>query len=197
MLARSDWLNAPAAPPKRRLVTALCLSVLLHALLAGDWHSGSGGHRDTTMAAAALQARLEAAPAPLSQPAPDVRQEPLPTASPRRADKNAGPAALPARPLVAAGDSGPDPRFYLARELDQYPMPLTALRAPGAAVGGVRLWASIDQTGQVVEVAVIDAASAESASDARGQVLSTRFEPGRRDGRAVKSRVLLVLGRDG
>ena len=89
-------------------------------------------------------------------------------------------------------------RFYLARELDQYPSPLTAL-VPGAgthgsATGSVRLWVSIDQAGQVVDAAVIDAdPPGVREQSARELVLATRFLPAHRDGRPVKSRVLLVL----
>ncbi len=89
-------------------------------------------------------------------------------------------------------------RFYLARELDQYPSPLTALDpgagTHGSATGSVRLWVSIDQAGQVVDAAVIDAdPPGVREQSARELVLATRFLPARRDGRPVKSRVLLVL----
>ena len=94
---------------------------------------------------------------------------------------------------AGTADSGPDLRFYLARELDQYPSPLSALHLDN---GSVRLWVSIDQTGRVVEVAVIDAdPPGEFETLARERVLATRFAPAWRDGRPVKSRVLLVLGR--
>jgi len=66
----------------------------------------------------------------------------------------------------------------------------------GRGAGSARLWVSIDQTGRVVEAAVIDAdPPGEFERLARERVLATLFVPARRDGRPVKSRVLLVLGR--
>jgi len=63
--------------------------------------------------------------------------------------------------------------------------------------GGVRLWVSIDQAGRVVDVAVIDAdPPGEFERLARERVLATWFVPAERDGRPVKSRILLVLRQD-
>ena len=89
-------------------------------------------------------------------------------------------------------------RVYLARELDRYPVPVSALSLHagerGAPTGSVRLWVSIDQAGRVTDIEVIDTGS-PGAWDAvaRERLLGTRFNPAYKDEKAVKSRVLLVL----
>ncbi len=130
------------------------------------------------------------------------RRSSLPPKTSRRRLAGSGSSTRPAvaaaaeRPPAGAAASGPDLRFYLARELDQYPLPLSTLNL-GNAVGGVRLRVSIDETGRVVDAAVIDTdPSGELERLARERVLATPFAPAWRDGRPVKSRVLLVLGRD-
>lgn len=174
--------------PLRRMVIALGVSLLVHYLLVGGWGSDA---RPVAPAAVSLQARLEPVPAPL--PAPE-QIESLPDST------NPKPGPLPRRasPAVTAqpaASGGLDLRFYLARELDQYPSPLSALHLDHGHRGSARLWVSIDQTGRVLEVAVIDAdPPGELERLARERVLATPFAPAWRDGRPVKSRVLLVLG---
>lgn len=186
----------------RRPLIALGVSLLAHVLLAGGWTGGGGAPRAVAVSPA-LQARLDAAPAPLlvteSVPLaapdamPDKPSPQLPASRPRTR-----PAAAPATRQPGAVASGPDTRFYLARELDRYPSPLSALRLDAGeregTAGRVRLWVSIDQAGRVVDAAVIDAdPSGTMEQSGRELVLATRFLPGQRDGRPVKSRVLLVL----
>jgi protein TonB len=174
--------------PVQRMLIALGASLLVHVLLVGGW--GSGAARTTPVAP--LQARLEPAPAALPQPA--LVDAPAAMAMSRSVSRRATPApAVAAAPAAAsAAVAGPDLRFYLARELDQYPSPLSPLRLDA---GSVRLWVSIDQAGRVLDAAVIDAdPPGEMERQARGRVLATSFVPARRDGQAVKSRVLLVLG---
>jgi TonB family protein len=100
-------------------------------------------------------------------------------------------------PLKAAAGAGvPDPRFYQARELDRYPAPLAPLNLQAAAglSGSVRLWLSIDLTGNVVDVSVADAdPSGALESRARESLLATRFMPAMKNERPVKSRILLEL----
>lgn len=183
--------------PVRRMLIALGASLLVHFLIAGDW-GGSGAARTVTTVLAPLQARLELIPAvlPSSEKTdnPPVSISSQPTELLRRAAPTV--AAAVEQPPAGAAASGPDLRFYLARELDQYPSPLATL-SPGNDRGtadGVRLWVSIDETGRVVDAAVIDAdPPGEFGRLARERVLATPFVPARRDGRPVKSRILLVL----
>lgn len=174
---------------------ALGLSLLAHFLMVGGW--GASGTGSPTTIIVPLQARLEPAPAALPPSAvsdiPPVSVALRPAASPRRTLPVSAAAVVEQSPAGTAG-SGSDLRFYLARELDQYPSPLSALYLDN---GRVRLWVSIDQTGRVVDAAVIDAdPPGEFETLAQERVLATRFVPAWRDGRPVKSRVLLVLGLD-
>lgn len=182
--------------PVRRMLIALGASLLVHFLIAG-W-SGSGKARGAADAPVRLQARLESNPVVLPSAGkndqPPVRMAVSPAELPRR---TAPVAAATVR--QSAGAAATDPRFYLARELDRYPSPLSALDpgGDGAATGSVRLWVSIDEAGRVVDAAVIDPdPPGESGRLARERVLATSFISAWRDGRPVKSRVLLVLRRN-
>lgn len=186
--------------PLRRALIALCASLLAHFLIAGGW-GGSGAARTMASAPEPLQARLELIPAVLpsveisegSPPGATVR----PTALPRRAVPAV--AAAVEQPPAGAATGGPDLRFYLARELDRYPSPLSTLSLGDdrGTAGSVRLQVSIDETGRVVDAAVMDTDPSGALERlARERVLAMPFAPAWRDGRPVKSRVLLVLGRD-
>ena len=185
--------------PARRMLMALAVSLLAHFLMVGNW-GGSGAAHTMVTVLAPLQARLELLPESLPPSAeagiPPVTAVPQPVASSPRLPAAAPVAAVePPSPAGAAAD-GPDLRFYLARELDQYPTPLTALSLDDGRgiAGGARLWVSIDQAGRVVDVAVIDAdPPGEFERLVHERVLATRFVPARRDGRPVKSRILLVM----
>ncbi len=178
----------------RRLLIALGASLLVHYLIAGGWN-GTGGAQRAVVVSPPLQARLESRGQSTVEPvfsvAPDAKAQLAPPAVTK-------PARIVAVPLAAADFSrGADTRFYLARELDEYPAPLAPLHLrsdnPGAA-GSVRLWVSIDRAGQVVDVAVVDAEPpAVLAQRARELVLAMPFAPARKAGRPVRSRVLLAL----
>ena len=187
----------PHGAPRRRMLIALGASLLMHVLLAGGWGSGKGS---PASAVVPLQARLEMISAELPPSAvvdiPRVTTAPQPAILSRRASPAAVSVGAAVEPLPGgAAGSGPDLRFYLARELDRYPSPLSALSLDhGRGTGSVRLWVSIDQAGRVIAAAVIDAdPPGEIEHLAHERVLATRFVPAWRDGRPVKSRVLLVL----
>lgn len=180
--------------PLRRMLIALAVSLLAHFLMIGGWGSGAA---HTRSAVVSLQARLEPVPAALppavSADSLPVSVDPQPVVSARRASSTIVAAAAVEQSLAGAAAGGPDLRFYLARELDQYPSPLSVLTLNNGR-GSARLWVSIDQTGRVVEAAVIDAdPPGEFEQQLRERVLATSFVPARRDGRPVKSRILLVL----
>lgn len=196
-MAIQPALILPHGFPLRRMLIALGASLLVHVLLAGGWGSGKGS---AASAVAPFQARLEMLSAELPPSAvvdiPRVTTAPQPAILPRRASPAAVSVVAAVEPLPGgAAGSGPDLRFYLARELDRYPSPLSALSLDhDRGTGSVRLWVSIDQAGRVIDVTVIDAdPPGEFERLAREQVLVTRFAPAWRDGRPVKSRILLVL----
>lgn len=184
----------PHGVPGRRMLIALGLSLLAHFLMVSGW--GAPGTERTTAVVVPLQARLEPMPAALPPSVvvniPPVSDAPLPAVSVRRTSPANVTAAVVRQSPAGTVASAPDLRFYLARELDRYPSPLSALRLDK---GSVRLWVSIDQDGRVVDAAVIDADPPDGIERwARERVLATRFVPAQRDGLPVKSRVLLVLG---
>lgn len=128
-----------------------------------------------------------------SNPSPDtlrVSQAPIAesAAVERRED-----STLPKADLPMALDQ----QWYEARDLDAYPRALTPIIPPIAesgAEGSVTLLLSIDETGSVHDVRVIDAQPSDALGDAAAAAARvTRFEPGRRDGLAVRSRILVKL----
>jgi protein TonB len=159
------------SPAQATLTDPLVPGAVVH-----ERNTERGRHSDRTRAASvpALQ-RRPAAAAP--QPAPAIPP---------------GPAAMP---LVA------DPTWYPALQLDVVPRPITPLPAvyppPVGAEpvrGEVTLLLLVDETGTVHELSVMEAQPQgyfeAAALDAfRG----ARFEPARKDGRAVRSRVLVRM----
>jgi protein TonB len=92
-----------------------------------------------------------------------------------------------------------DPAWYLPREIDVYPRPAVPVRpvyparALDEGVGGrVTLLLLVDENGLVHEVSVVEAEPEgyfEESSVAAYQ--AARFEPARKDGRRVRSRILV------
>jgi len=176
----------PCKVPDRRFRLALGLSVAAHVLLAGSWGGGAAVPQTP------LQARLNASPALT----PDAAFAELPVAATMpalpetlRSGVYRRPEPLPAVAAPGSGSDagGADTRFYLARELDRYPEALELRQA--AAVTHVRVWVGIDQLGRVVDVVAADPGHPVAA--VRERLLAIRFVPARKDGRPVKSRVLM------
>ena len=198
----SDVLvSAADRASSRRLIIALGASLLAHYMVAGAWR---GGAPQSAVSQPAIAARLEApADALLLRDAPGTGVASPPAAIQARSGvpQLARNAVRPAQPVIVTAQPGPDNRVYLARELDRYPAPVTAISlnagTAGTPAGSVRLWVSIDQAGRVTDIAVIDAEPpVVFDAVARERLLGTRFSPAYKDERAVKSRVLLVLGHD-
>jgi len=186
--------------PLRRALIALSASLLAHFLIAGGW-GDSGAARTMATALAPLQARLELIPAVLPSAENPEGSLLSTTVQPTELSRRAAPAVATAveQPSASAAAAGPDLRFYLARELDRYPSPLSTLSLGNdhGTAGSVRLQVGIDETGRVVDAAVIDTDPSGALERlTRERVLAMPFAPAWRDGRPVKSRVLLVLGRD-
>jgi hypothetical protein len=113
-----------------------------------------------------------------------------------------GGSGLPAAVAAPSGAEAPvalrasDPTYYPARELDAYPRPAQPLeldRLSGA--GSIRLLLLIDEHGIVNDLSLVEAGATARLDEALRTVLVTaRFIPARKDGRDVKSRVLLSVG---
>lgn len=187
-------------PYATRMRIALAGSALLHLLGAAtiDAETPSGGARHHV---SPIIVRLESPWPPPERPEPAV-QERTPTRGARmeRADTA---RAAPAMPGVAAGaivvPVRADPTIYTARDLDSLPVPVLPLeisRLPLAStVAAVRLELLIDEHGTVSEITV---AGGVPEPELRAAIAATAFVPARKDGRAVRSRVVLsiALGRE-
>ena len=185
--------------PGRRLALALAISALLHLCLARSViveGMPSGGARS---ASAPIQVHLETAAPPL------LPEPPLPLL----VSRSSGIAAV-ARPIEPAKDdvSGketaaielrqpPDPVYYPARDLDSYPRPVAPLKlvvAPDGMSGKAQLILQINEHGTVDRVSVVETEPRGHLEDElRALLLQTQFLPALKDGRPVKSRILLSI----
>jgi len=160
-----------------------------------------------------------AAPAAIGSPM-TVRFAPQPDSFPQApAVTDAEGSRMPERPEPAGGTSGhapshmpatavappgadapavlraPDPTYYPARELDAYPQPARplALDRPAGA-GSIRLLLLIDEHGVVNDVSLVEADAAGHLEETlRAALAATRFLPAQKDGRAVRSRIVLSV----
>lgn len=193
-----------------RLGPALAASALVHwALLSvlpldTPWPGVASYPGD-----APITVRL--APAPV--PVPDVPAAPEPEA--RRVPRQPGPLAGSAvRVRSESSSSGaaqtgtevlalppaPDRDYYTARDLDRYPRPLARFqikRTAGDGAGEVRLEILIDERGIVQDMTFAGPAAPARVEEAlRAALAATRFLPAQKDGRAVRSRIVLSVGFD-
>ena len=94
-----------------------------------------------------------------------------------------------------------DPSYYTARDLDSYPRLVVALdinrlvnRAVGIPSPTIRLELIIDEHGIVNHVTfAAPGIPGVLETELRAAIAATRFIPARKDGRAVKSRVLMSI----
>jgi protein TonB len=197
-----------------RLALAVLLSAALHASLI----FGLAVRRPSTEPASEpILARVQAVPDPAASPSePQPREGPprraarpavrthsvaeSPADASNRADlvrraQPATPETLPPveMPLLA------DPTWYSAAQLDVFPAALAPVRpvypqaaADADAAGEVTLLLLIDATGRVHDSAVVDAQPAHTFEEAALEAFrAARFRPAERDGRSVRSRVLV------
>ena len=199
-----------------RLIFALVVSLAVHfavVLLI----QGKPMHADGTNAAP-LIARLEPVK-DIRLDASSVEEPVQPTIQPA-ADNSAAGETASADPVGAPSSSVPqaapqsasnvldipvirDPTYYAARFLDEYPKPLRPIepRFPEQATisrisgGTVTLLLLIDEDGVLRDISVVEA-QPESIFDeaALAAFHDMRFAPARKDGRAVRSRVLVTVG---
>jgi len=204
-----------------RLLVAGGLSLALHLLLLlGMQVNPTGGIANVS---STIYARLEppadetptetaAFPPEQLQP-PPVEQEAVKLASedPLAAPEPKKPAAPPEQKPEATPPSSPnagielplirDPTYYTAKQLDAYPQPLTPIRLhyPETAAaeridGHLRILLLIDEFGVVNEASVVEAEPPGYFEEAaRSVFVPARFSPGMKQGRAVKSRVVVQV----
>jgi len=196
-----------------RIRLALTVSAFFHLLLAAGLASEMPPRSGQPEGVALITARIELLPwsgpvhataadkEEFSRPRPvkhdiavtdDVRGEAEPGTT---SGMEQGAALPPALPPV------PDLTVYTARDLDSYPRPVFPLeierlaeRAAGFPPAGVRLELLIDEHGIVNDVAPAGPGTAgQPGAELRAALAATRFIPARKDGRAVKSRVVLSV----
>ena len=139
------------------------------------------------------------APVVPSPPAPDAVAEPATARIPTTLPSDPEPAAF------AVGDATsptiPDLVHYPAKDLDLYPQALKRIAPayPQAArdaqvTGSVTLLVLIDEAGRVVGTSVMDSAPDGVFEQAAQQALAdAAFFPAQKDGRAVRSRILMKV----
>jgi protein TonB len=99
----------------------------------------------------------------------------------------------------------PDLTYYAARQLDVYPalssaldLRYTANASAAGTIGRALVLLLIDNTGFVDDVAVVEAEPAGSVEEElRRTFAAVRFTPALKDGRAVRSRVLVHVNYGG
>ncbi len=195
--------------PEKRFAVALFVSALVHAALSGSVTQGISSRSPSILATAPV-VRVRLVLVPHEPQAPDV--PPVTDETPRRPQINGAPERRSADTAPIAGaEIGPvtsdrgfeasDPTYYAARELDVYPALATALEShvprTGAATearGRVLLMVHIGATGTVDAVSVMEAEPAGYfEEDARRTFQSALFRPALKNGRPVKSRILVQL----
>jgi len=213
-----DYLQRQRAG-RARLIAALMASLLVHAWLVHGY--GERERTRPAVAGVPFQATLTEAvsrePAftperfnyalqhaetnPAPAPAPRVLPA-APVAQPvaaRRGVNVASEHTVTAPTQVAALPQPQDPTYYSSRSLDIFPASLTpwdmnAIRAAAQHIGNARVTLLIDEAGVVNEVASVEGAPHTSAEQAiRELFLAAKFSPARKDGRVVKSRILVNL----
>lgn len=207
----------PRAPS--RLAVALTLSAFVHLWLAAGVAVDVPEGR-TPRGPAAIAARLELSAIPpevrLPPPAATVTEknarqdsrdggQPTPDGASRPSAISPSPEPSSAAEVPEPRVSGPalpqipDPAYYPARQLDVYPALLQPVRLEyperalqNKAGGRVLVMLFIDETGGVNDLSVVEAEPAGYFEHAvRAAFTDARFSPARKDGRTVKSRVLI------
>lgn len=195
-----------------RLRLALAVSVFSHLLFAAALVSEVPQRGAQVIGAAPIMVRLEylSRVPPASPAVADPDEPPIPRRIDRRTAASGG--ERPAAPLSEVSATKPDlaaplalpqvpdPTVYTARDLDSYPrpvVPLDAGRLEDPAAGksvSVRFELIIDEHGIVNDVALAGPGPAGLLdTELRAMLAAARFIPARKDGRAVKSRVLLSI----
>ncbi|HUP95336.1 MAG TPA: TonB family protein [Burkholderiales bacterium] len=210
-MAASSFASTPfndLRAARKRMAAALALSLLVHLVFAGVIRGGSTTLSHRASVQQYIHARLNA-PAPPTLPyAPPTARKANPARSsplPEDTSVSASPIAreTPTRrdstALTAA--SAVDAKYYSARELDVYPAPLAPLvmnltgKAAAARTYGYALLSiMLDATGAVTEVQLLEAEPAGFFDDdGIKSIASTVFTPALKNGRAVKTRIVVRI----
>jgi hypothetical protein len=191
----------PASAADTRLRIAVAGSALLHLLgAAAPGPEALPGAASGRWPSDPMTVRVEPLPVPPGSAAlEEIVGQPSAPATSRaaRRERKAAP-----RPAAIAAPRIADPTVYAAAELDSLPRPVAPLdigrlreRAPSPS-SDVRLELVIDELGTVSEVAYVRTAASTARvleRDLRDAIAAMPFVPARKDGRAVKSRIVLSV----
>jgi protein TonB len=211
-MATSSFGSSTAAhdarAARKRVSAALAVSLLLHLVIAGLIRGGSTTFSHRASVQNFLHARISELAAPTLPDAPPAALELNHARSPpRREHASDSPPAI--AESAAAGRASnaitaartADAKYYSARELDVYPAPLAPLMlnhtgkaAAGRSYGYALLAIMLDATGAVADVELLEVQPAGYFDDdAVKAITSTRFTPALRNGRAVKTRIVVRI----
>jgi protein TonB len=203
--------SSPSVVPavRKRLLAALAVSALLHAALCVVVTGGARRHASVPAPRPLLAVRIvpdKASLAPEALPPTEPTARVMPPAERTAAKPAPAASAIPAQATrearaESAAIEAPDSTYYAARQLDVYPAlakPLELRYGGKAAADGVTgralLLVLIDDSGTVKDVSVVEAEPADYfEDDAKRAFMSARFSPAYRNGRAVRSRVLVEV----
>ena len=214
MTAAACTLSFPGSrSATRRLAQALALSAAAHLLLVESLALETTLR--TTLRTTLLMTAQAAAPATLSvriEPATEAEPDGLPAQAPLPVvarERTRGIERVQASTRVKQGaeatlvlPQAPDPTYYSARDLDLYPRPATPLeldklaRVRDRVATIFRFQLLIDESGTVNEISSVEGEPLSLRDELRAALAAIRFFPGRKDGRAVKSRVTLSIDFD-
>jgi len=200
-----------------RLILALVVSLAVHFAIVVGIQGKSRELGGTSPGV--ITAHLEpAASANASVAVPDEQPSQLETQAPPAEDSAAREQASPSQPADAPQPAlKPEPRetsavlevpvirdptYYAMRLLDEYPQPLAPIepRYPEQALhakinGSVTLLLLIDENGMLQDISVVEAKPESIFNEAALEAFrEMRFSPARKDGRVVRSRVLITVG---
>lgn len=203
-----------------RISAAVALSIAFHIFLIYGFSLASdpgSGARVTVIQARLISPQPPRSPQRATPPEPISEREPRPAptaASQSAAAASAEPSTVPSPAIapidpepatLASSDATvaniPDPVHYPAKDLDIYPQASKRITAvyPEVArdskvAGSVTLLVLIDEAGRVVGTSVMDATPDGLFEQAAQQALANAaFYPAQKDGRMVRSRVLIKV----
>ena len=208
MATSSFGSGAAARTARRRVSAALAVSLLIHLVFAGLLRGGSATFPHRVSFQNFIHARISG-PAPQTLPdAPPAAVELDRKRSSARREHTNDSASPVARSTATRRESHavtpsdtPDAKYYSARELDVYPAPLAPLTvnytgkaAASRSHGYARLAITLDAMGTVTDVQLLEAEPTGSfEGDAVKAIASTRFTPALRNGRPVKTRLIIQV----
>ena len=196
-----------------RLLLALALSVALHASLIYGVAVGRSESRPANMIFARLQPVEDApqvAPVARAHPvAPRRLVDPMPDARNAASSPSAPPEPLPAQAVASVRDDSRAPTlevpvlvdstWYTAKDLDLYPQALAPVDPPYPAsvsdvTGELTVLLAIDEFGVVQDSSVVTAQPPGYFEESTLRAFKmARFAPAQRDGRPVRSRIVVKV----